>query len=205
MVDTVILHSEADANRAHELACAWTSRRALACQIGASDAHLAFGRHVALVGFWSPATGEEGPEAEALFAAVRTHKRRGFLLVCDTRVPPQLAVDAALTIIFTADAPSDLAKLDRIARKASEGCVIASEYVQEEPPPRGPVRSISPRTNRWRRRKETVLAIEQRQNVKPLDYSALRRMSRLGYVVGAILGVVIVIGVLGPWAASLGN
>jgi hypothetical protein len=202
MLDTVILHSAADADRARELASAWTSRRVIACQVGAPQAHLSFGRHIALIALWSPATGEQGEEVEALMSAVAAHTRRAALLVCDTAEPPQRAVDAELVMVFAPDALADLAKLDRLARKLEKGCVVASEYVKKPEPK---ARIASARTNQWRRRREAEIAARQLKQTKPLDYGALRRATRIGFVIGAVVGVFLVMGVLGPWAASLGN
>jgi hypothetical protein len=204
VLDTVILHSAADADRARELASAWTSRRAIACQVGAPQTHLSFGRHIALFALWSPATGEQGEEVAGLVSAVAAHTRRAALLVCDTAEPPQSAVDAELVMVFTSDVLVDLAKLDRLARKLEKGCVVASEYVKK-PEAKRTAGMASARTNQWRRHKEAEIAARQLKQTKPLDYGALRRASRIGFVIGAVVGIVLVMGVLGPWAASLGN
>jgi hypothetical protein len=107
-------------------------------------------------------------------------------------------------MVFTSDALADLAKLDRLARKLEKGCVVASEYIKK-PEAKSTARTASARTNQWRRRREAEIAARQLNQAKPLDYGALRRASRIGFVIGAIVGVFLVMGVLGPWAASLGN
>src|SRR5262245_22733697 len=117
MVDTVILHSAVDTDRAKELASAWKSRRAIVCQVGSSQASVSFGRHIALIALWSPATGEQGEEVTGLLNAAAAHTRRAALLVCDTDEPPQCAVHAELVMVFTSNALDDLPKLDRLARK----------------------------------------------------------------------------------------
>src|SRR5262245_59098937 len=115
MVNTVILYCSADADRAGELASAWPSRRVILCKVDPTKARMSFGKHIALFGLWSPASGDAGMEVSALITTVREHKRRAVLLVCATTEPPLAAVENEVTIIFTSHATADVARLDRLA------------------------------------------------------------------------------------------
>jgi hypothetical protein len=205
MVNTIILHTDADADRANWLAQAWRERSCIACNTEAHGQRLSFGKHLVVVGIWSPAT-QEGAAASDLLRAVAGHRRRAFLLVWDLPEPPPPVAATGATIIFASGArEEDVAKLSAIAAKIDNGHMVATEYVPETPPERAraPVDRPSPGRSSWRRRREAELAAEQRRSVRPVDVATMKRARRWGYLIGAAVGLLTILGVLAPWAASL--
>jgi hypothetical protein len=201
MTNTIILHTAADTDRAVWLVQAWRSRACSASRAEAG-ARLSFGKRMILVGLWSPAT-VEGPDASALLRAIAAHGRRGFLILWDLPQPPATLVAARVPIILASGARGeDISKLDQIAARIEKGRVVVSEHAEKAE------RSFSierpaPRRSSWRQRRRAELAAHRLRDARPIDPVSMRRARRLGYVIGAVLGLIVLIGALGPWAASL--
>jgi hypothetical protein len=203
MADLILLHTAADAERAIAFALAWPHGRVIPVAVGPHDERLSLGAHAILAALLTPATHDE-----AAFTAVLqliAKQRRSAFLICDgVADPPQPVIACGAPILFAAlDNPADHEKLNRAVELLARGHWLTSER-RTEPEAPAPVQ-VAPRGRKseWRKRREAQLTEEIRQRPPAVDFRPVRRMRRIGLVIGGLVGVAVVVAGLAPWAASV--
>ncbi|MBI1186750.1 MAG: hypothetical protein GC206_05370 [Alphaproteobacteria bacterium] len=205
MADLILLHTAADAERVVAFALQWRGDRVIPVSVAASDTRLALGAHTVLAGLVTPATHDEAAFT-AIVALLVGQRRRAFLIADGVPVPPHPVVDAGLPVVFAAlDDAADQEKLRRSVELVARGHWLTSEYEAPQAADATAQAPAAPRARKsaWRTQREAQRVDDVRDRPQPVDYRPVRRVRRVGLLIGSVLGVAVVVAGLAPWAASV--